>query len=240
MEISTQAGFHLHAPKTAGTSILLALLTNSNVFRENYGHFFKDQMNEPDTPLTIPLDIDNWSFGGVGSSKPGHTKFITFGIRNPYDRMLSLIKQINKQNKQLQNDEHHANLHTTKMYTLKSHLAEIRRYNKIDWGDFHESLRPPKWSIIATLSQWEDTLGCNFGIKYIRFENLVEDFQTIYPEWELPHKMKFDAPLYVKENFDSQEILDKFNQIHETDFSRYSYTMITDINDLYQKYQINS
>tara|TARA_R110002074_G_scaffold87181_1_gene192563 strand:- start:29 stop:715 length:687 start_codon:yes stop_codon:yes gene_type:complete len=223
-----QAGFHLHAPKTGGTSIIFALLTNSNEFKETYGHYYKNRMDGLfDSPLNIPHDV---------CYCPDHKKFITFGIRNPYDRMLSLIKQVNKQTSQLQNE----GLHTTEMYTLKSHLAEIRRYNKIDWNNFYEGHSPPHWAVIATLSQWEDTLCCNCGIKYIRFKNLVADFQTVYPGWELPHKMKFDAPLYVKENFDSQEILDKFNQIHETDFSRYSYTMITDINDLYQKYQINS
>jgi hypothetical protein len=227
MEITMEAGFHLHAPKTGGTSIIFALMTNSNEFKETYGHYYKNQIAENYSPLNIPLDV---------CYCPDHKKFITFGIRNPYDRMLSLIKQVNKQTSQLQNE----GLHTTKMYTLKSHLAEIRRYNKIDWNNFYEGHSPPHWSVIATLSQWEDTLCCNCGIKYIRFENLVENFQTVYPGWELPHHMQYDAPLYVKENFDSQEILDKFNQIHETDFSRYSYTMITDINDLYQKYQINS
>ena len=227
-----EPGFHLHAPKTGGTSIIFALLSSSDSFRETYGHFYKNQITENYSPLTIPIDI---------CYCPDHLKVISFGIRNPYDRMLSLTKQINRQNQQLQNEHHHANLHTTKRYTLKTHLAEIRRYNKINWNELHESKQlAPHWSVIATLSQWEDTLCCNCGIKYIRFENLVEDFQTLYPGIELPHKMKFDDPISVKENFDSQETLDKFNQIHETDFSRYGYTMITDINDLYHKYQNNS
>ena len=228
-----EAGFHLHAPKTGGTSIIFALLFASDSFRENYGHFYKGATTESYTPLNIPHDV---------CYCPDHLKFITFGIRNPYDRMLSLTKQINRQNQQIQFVTHHANLHTTKRYTLKSHLAEIRRYNKIDWNDYYQTnVTPAHWSIIATLSQWEDTLCCNCGIKYIRFENLVEEFQTIYPGVELPHKMNFENdPIQVKENFDSQEILDKFNQIHETDFSRYGYTMITDINDLYQKYTLGN
>jgi len=156
MEITMEAGFHLHAPKTGGTSIIFALLTNSNAFYETYGHYYKNQIAQNYSPLNIPHDV---------CYCPDHKKFITFGIRNPYDRMLSLIKQVNKQTSQLQNEV----LHTTKTYTLKSHLAEIRRYNKIDWNNFYEGHSPPHWSVIATLSQWEDTLCCNCGIKYIRF-----------------------------------------------------------------------
>ena len=112
-----EAGFHLHAPKTGGTSIIFALLFASDSFRENYGHFYKGATTESYTPLNIPHDV---------CYCPDHLKFITFGIRNPYDRMLSLTKQLNRQNKILENG---------RQYTLKTHFTEIKRYSKIDWSD---------------------------------------------------------------------------------------------------------
>lgn len=225
-----EAGFHLHAPKTGGTSIIAALMTHSETFSKRYGHFYarKEAAALSFTPASVPDDI---------CYCPDHKLFITFGIRNPYDRMLSLTKQLNRQNKILENG---------RQYTLKTHFTEIKRYSKIDWSDSLARYKDfaPHWSVTATLNDFENTLCPNCEIKYIRFENFVEDFKSLYP-FELEHwnNHKQDDPTtieLVKQNFDSQETLDKFNEYYAKDFSRYDYAMITNLNDLYQKYQNNS
>ena len=210
------ANFHLHPPKTGGSSIITALLEHSESFKEKYGDYYKKQVYVHYSPVTIPVD--------TGDS-------VTLGIRDPYERLISLTRWINRQG-----------IYETH-YTLKKHFAEARRYSKIDWSEDHARFKnfEYKWAIQATLNDWENSVNEDCEVKLIRFENLVEDFQAIYPI-ELPHIHHVPEPVpfsHIQENFDSQETLDKFNTWYEKDFERYSYTMITDINDLYQKYQDN-
>ena len=209
------ANFHLHPPKTGGTSIITALLEHSESFKEKYGNCYKVLVSVHHRPDNIKVDIGNT---------------VTLSIREPYDRSLSLLRMIN------------GGMYNKK-YTLSKLLSDATRYSKLD-GSLQNARFTEfyyMWTIQSTLNDWEESVGKDCKVKLIRFENLVEDFQAIYPV-ELPHIHHVPEPVpfeHVTENFDSQETLDCFNQRYEKDFDRYGYTMITNINDLYHKYQNN-
>lgn len=212
-----QANFHLHPPKTGGSSIITALLEHSESFKEKYGHSYKVRIDSHHRPDNIPVDI-------------GDT--VTLSIREPYDRSISLLRMLNS-------DYNH-----NKKYTLSNLLTDAKRYSKLDSSIQHARFGKifyPMWTVQSSLNEWEESVGKDCKVKLIRFENLVEDFQAIYPV-ELPHINYVPEPVpfsHIQENFDSQETLDKFNQRYEKDFDRYEYTMIYNINDLYHKYQNN-
>lgn len=212
------ANFHLHPPKTGGTSIITALLEHSESFKEKYGDWYIGRIDSHHRPDNIQVDI-------------GDT--VTLSIREPYDRSISLLRMLNSD----------YSTHNKK-YTLSNLLTDAKRYSKLDSSIQHARFGKiflAMWTVQSSLNDWEESVGKDCEVKLIRFENLVEDFQAIYPV-ELPHIHYVPEPVpfeHVTENFDSQEILDKFNQRYEKDFDRYGYTMIHNINDLYHKYQNN-
>ena len=62
------ANFHLHPPKTGGSSIITALLEHSPSFKEKYGNYYKQQVYVHYSPITIKMDVGN---------------SVTLGIRDP-------------------------------------------------------------------------------------------------------------------------------------------------------------
>jgi len=209
--------FHLHPPKTGGSSIISALLEHSSAFRETYGRFYKSgRLGHHYSPRTIPADI--------GST-------VTLGIRNPYDRMLSMTRWMNSRG--IYNN----------YFTINVHIKAAKRYKKLQWEDstavLHASLQ---WAANSTLTEWESAVSNECEVKLIRFENLIEDFQAIYPV-SLLHVNQVLEPMsmdHILENFNSQETLNKFNDMYSADFEKYAYTLIEDINDLYNRYSTNT
>ena len=196
--------------------MITALLEHSDNFKQSYGHLYKYQKHDHLHPITADVRL--------GSTA-------TLGVRNPYDRILSLTRWINK-----------IKVYST-YYTVKKHLIEVRRHKKIRWQDRPKGIAhlPYKWTIQATLCDWEDSLPDACTVIPIRFDCFTEDVKTIYPDLpELPHIHHVTDPIsfdHVKENFDCQETLDKFNSIYAVDCDRYNYNLIEHINDFYQQYQ---
>lgn len=221
--------FHMHPAKTAGTSIIKTLIDNTN-FAEKYGEIYKLKINIHATPVW-------YNSKEHFSHSIEDDKFVTLAIREPYDRIISLCDWNSRGN--------------GRPFGLNNHMSMVKRIKKMSLGDLLSARSNPfeltagglpaiNFRLVTsyTYSDWEDSVTNQ--VKIIRFENVEEDFKSIYPGLELPHIHKKDTPSanieYVKELFYSQEILDKFNNHYESDFERYNYTMHSHLDDLLQKY----
>jgi hypothetical protein len=225
--------FHMHPPKTAGTSIIRALIDNTS-FAEKYGEIYKSRINIHATPAWYNSKENYFHH------KIENDSFVTLAVREPYDRIISFCDWYS-----VGNDE---------PYSLDNHMSQIKRIRKMSLGDLLASPSPSLGDLLSvqstmnfrlatsyTYSDWEDSVTNK--VKIIRFESVEQNFQTIYPGLQLPHIHKKDILSRrfskCRKIFHSQEILDKFNNHYESDFERYNYTMHSHLDDLLQKYTEN-
>ena len=207
--------FHLHPPKTGGTSLITALLNHCEEFKSQYGHLYSKQVFDHLSPKTVDINV-------------GHA--VTLGVRDPYDRVLSLTRWINR-----------IGVYSVH-YNVQSHFKEAKRYSKLDWDTKPKGMKhtPYRWAIQATLCDWEKSVPDGCEVIPIRFENYYNEVKGIYPTLEgIPHIHYVPESIpaeHVLENFDSQETLDKFNDMYSCDCERFNYPVIDRIEDFYQKY----
>lgn len=219
--------FHLHPPKTGGTSIIRALMDHTD-FSEKYQHLY------PEEEIQQHI-LPNFHYSESIQNSLGD--FVTLGIRNPYERILSWCNFLGKSDLIRKRDPMNVNKYISIFNriskTTKNELQEIKNNygNPIDLYRFKNEL-----VMIYQCSDWEDSVDCE--VKIIRFENLVEDFNKIYPNIELPKlrskewKKINNLSTWANEQIPDQNTLDKLNKILEADFERYNYTMYTHIKEL--------
>lgn len=226
--------FHMHPSKTAGTSIIKTLIDNTN-FAEKYGEIYKFKINKHVTPVWYNSK-DQFSHNIEDDS------FITLTVREPYSRIISLVSWLTEDLGQPVNISDHMSL--VKRIKMMS-LDDLKSIKKLPadgiFGSSLPTLNSCLWTSY-TYSDWEDSVTNQ--VKIIRFEHLEDDFQDIYPGLQLSHIHKRDTSginfAYVQEMFDSQAILDMYNNYYESDFERYGYTMHTHLDDLLQEYSQSS
>lgn len=227
--------FHMHPAKTAGSSIIKALIDNTN-FAEKYGKIYKSKINIHATPVWYNSK-EHFSHNIEDDS------FITLAVREPYNRIISLVSWLSNDFGQPVNIRNHMvlvkKLKKISLDDLKS-IKKRKRFSKVFDSSF-PTINSGLWASY-TYSDWEDSVTNQ--VKIIRFEHLEDDFHDIYPGLQLPHIHKKDTSEidfeYVQEMFDSQAILDMYNNYYESDFERYGYTMHTHLDDLLQEYSQSS
>ena len=204
--------FHMHPPKTGGTSLISALMEHTN-FKDKYAHLYKSNLYDHINPFNCDIQDD----------------FVTLGVRDPYDRYLSLSQWVDIQQV----------MSVSGVMDVKFFIKWRKQLYKLSANELKQL--PHKnwlWALRSNLCEWEDQVIANHDVKLIRFESYNEDVKRVYPNLELPHIHKKANPGldFVQLNFSTQEILNKFNEQNSADFERYQYPMFMHLDDLYQNF----
>lgn len=209
--MSDRPVFHLHPPKTAGSSIV----KTANMF---FSKRVRDKLNEDYSAHLIP------SQAGIQSSEP-----MSLSIRNPYQQFVSQRRfyptLTNMHNK------------TRMFYNEMIHFNRIKSQQLLDLS-ITENIR--QFVFWANLSDWRNLATGTLHI--IKFETLQEDFTSAFCiDVSLPniHNRGEYAVDDWHNAFPSQEHLDQFNQIKNSDFELGNYDKIYDINKLFKKFLIS-
>lgn len=209
--------FHLHPPKTGGSS-LVSLLLKQPEFSEAYGYrYAKDNSSRMYPTPDASSGLVTNSFHFTTYNQPGLP--VTLGVRNPYTRFISMFHWYKARNILSQDKT---------MHQLVLYIKNLHAQGQMS----HPGVHRRNLTLYGNCYTWQDHCVTS-DLKLIRFEQLEDDVKDVYGITGLPHVHKTNlqpkTPEDILNYLHTQNELDDFNELTLPDFVNYGYKTIDKI-----------